>query len=176
MNKSLLLRGMRTQRNMNRNLPVTQQRTARKGQKEVEARSEETADTTEIKESDEASQPSMENTERETDEEASPEAETQDSGNEAESVEEETITDDLPYQATRSQIGIEKDVATPSNASTYLVSRPASIKVGTGGHWEWDGVQEDSEVAPIEQGSYLSGYIGYAYLVKDHRTEGEAAY
>ena len=142
------------------------------GEKEVEAGSEETADTTEIKESDEASQPSMENRE-ETDEEASPEAETQDSGNEAESVEEETITDDLPTVATRSQIGIEKDVATPSNASTYLVSRPASIKVGTGGHWEWDGVQEDSEVAPIEQGSYPSGYIGYAYLVKDHRTEGE---
>ena len=142
------------------------------GAKEVEAGSEETADTTEIKESDEASQPSMENRE-ETDEEASPEAETQDSGNEAESVEEETITDDLPTVATRSQIGIEKDVATPSNASTYLVSRPASIKVGTGGHWEWDGVQEDSEVAPIEQGSYPSGYIGYAYLVKDHRTEGE---
>ena len=33
MNKSLLLRGMRTQRNMNRNLPVTQQRTARKGRR-----------------------------------------------------------------------------------------------------------------------------------------------
>lgn len=28
-------------------------------------------------------------------------------------------------------------------------------------------------MAPIEQGSYPSGYIGYAYLVKDHRTEGE---
>lgn len=146
--------------------------TGEEGAKEVDAGSEETADTTEIKESDEASQPSMENRE-ETDEEASPEAETQDSGNEAESVEEETITEDLPTVATRSQIGIEKDVATPSNASTYLVSRPASIKVGTGGHWEWDGVQEDSEVAPIEQGSYPSGYIGYAYLVKDHRTEGE---
>lgn len=143
--------------------------TSEEGAKEVEAESEETADTTEIKESDEASQPSMENRE-ETDEEASPEAETQDSGNEAESVEEEAITEDLPTVATRSQIGIEKDVATPSNASTYLVSRPASIKVGTGGHWEWDGVQEDSEVAPIEQGSYPSGYIGYAYLVKDHRT------
>lgn len=142
------------------------------GAKEVDAGSEETADTTEIKESEEASQPSMENRE-ETDEDASPEAETQHSGNEAESVEEETITEDLPTVATKSQIGIEKDVATPSNASKYVVSRPASIKVGTGGHWEWDGVQEDSEVAMIEQGSYPSGYIGYAYLVKDHRTEGE---
>lgn len=138
----------------------------------MDAGSEETADTTEIKESEEASQPSMENRE-ETDEDASPEAETQDSGNEAESVEEETLTEDLPTVATKSQIGIEKDVATPSNASKYVVSRPASIKVGTGGHWEWDGVQEDSEVAPIEQGSYPSGYIGYAYLVMDHRTEGE---
>ena len=33
MNKSLLLRSMRTQRNMNRNLPVTQQRPARKGRR-----------------------------------------------------------------------------------------------------------------------------------------------
>ena len=33
MNKSLLLRSMRTQRNMNRNLPVTQQRPVRKGRR-----------------------------------------------------------------------------------------------------------------------------------------------
>lgn len=51
---------------------------------------------------------------------------------------------------------------------------PGLYKVGTGGHpWEWDGVQEDSEVAMIEQGSYPFRVHWLRLSVKDHRTEGE---
>ena len=73
---------------------------------------------------------------------------------------------------------IEEDIepATPSNASIYSLRIP-SIRLeddgGAGGHWEWDGVQEESEVAHINQSNYPADYTGFSYLVKDHRTEGE---
>ena len=94
-------------------------------------------------------------------------------GTETEETLEDAIPEKRPSVATKSQIEIEEDLATPSNASTFLIARPASARDAEGGGWEWDGVQEDSEVAPINQGSYPSDYTGYSYLVKDHRTEGE---
>lgn len=74
------------------------------------------------------------------------------------------------------------DFATPSNAvpSFFAVNRPMGISEdddedggSSGGSWEWDGVQEESEVPHIDQSSYPSDYNGYSYVVKDHRTEGE---
>ena len=75
-------------------------------------------------------------------------------------------------------VDLENDLASPSNAAVFRVKGPASFSEddddeGEGGHWEWDGVQEESEVDPIDQESYPSDYTGYRYLVKDHRTEGE---
>lgn len=69
----------------------------------------------------------------------------------------------------------DEDLATPSNASSFLVNRPLTSEdeEEDGGSWEWDGVQEESEVAPINQGSFPADYTGYHYLVKNHRTEGE---
>lgn len=101
--------------------------------------------------------------------------ETEAAGSEKETGEtlENSIPGKQPSVATKSQIGIEEDLATPSNASTFLIARPSFAREADGGGWEWDGVQEDSEVAPINQGSYPSDYTGYSYLVKDHRTEGE---
>ena len=73
---------------------------------------------------------------------------------------------------------IEEDIelATPSNASSYSLYIPSICSEddgGAGGHWEWDGVQEESEVAHINQSNYPADYTGFSYLVKDHRTEGE---
>ena len=73
---------------------------------------------------------------------------------------------------------IEEDIelATPSSASTYslwIPSMRSEDEEGSGGHWEWDGVQEDSEVAHINQSDYPADHTGFSYLVKDHRTEGE---
>ncbi len=74
------------------------------------------------------------------------------------------------------------DFATPSNAvsSFFAVNRLMRIWEeddedggDSNGSWEWDGVQEESEVSPIDQSSYPSDYTGYSYAVKDHRTEGE---
>lgn len=70
--------------------------------------------------------------------------------------------------------------ATPSNAvaSIFAVNRPMFLSNDdddddTEGNWEWDGIQEESEVPLINQSAYPSDYTGYSYLVKDHRTEGE---
>lgn len=41
------------------------------------------------------------------------------------------------------------------------------------GEWIWDGVQEESEVEPIDQDSYDSDHTGHTFVVRDHRTEGE---
>lgn len=41
------------------------------------------------------------------------------------------------------------------------------------GRWIWDGVQEESEVEPIDQDSYDSDHTGHTFVVRDHRTEGE---
>ena len=90
------------------------------------------------------------------------------------------LMDDLTF-ATDSNAEIEFDLATPSNAlpSFFAVNRPMGISEdeedsnSSGGSWEWDGVQEESEVPPIDQSSYPSDYTGYSYVVKDHRTEGE---
>lgn len=95
------------------------------------------------------------------------------SGKGTEETLENAISGKRPSVTTKSQIEIEEDLATPSNASTFLIKRPASARIEEGGGWEWDGVQEDSEVAPINQSSYSNEYTGYSYLVKDHRTEGE---
>lgn len=70
----------------------------------------------------------------------------------------------------------EEELATPSSASVYSLHIPSlrsEDEDGEGGHWEWDGVQEESEVAPIKQSDYPADYTGFSYLVKDHRTEGE---
>ena len=69
----------------------------------------------------------------------------------------------------------EEELATPSNAAIFKVNRPdfRSGDEETDGHWEWDGVQEESEIPPINQADYPSDRTGYSYLVKDHRTEGE---
>lgn len=70
------------------------------------------------------------------------------------------------------------ELATPSNASIYSLRIPTmrsedEDEDGAGGHWEWDGVQEESEVAHINQSNYPADHTGFSYLVKDHRTEGE---
>ena len=83
--------------------------------------------------------------------------------------------------ATDSNAGEWFGLATPSNGvpSLFAVNRPMGISDdeedgdSSGGSWEWDGVQEESEVPPIDQSSYPSDYTGYSYVVKDHRTEGE---
>lgn len=70
----------------------------------------------------------------------------------------------------------EIELATPSSASVYSLRVPAmrsEDEDGSGGHWEWDGVQEESEVAHINQSDYPADHTGFSYVVKDHRTEGE---
>lgn len=76
---------------------------------------------------------------------------------------------------SEAQKEIEEELATLSNASVYSLHIPSlrSDDDEAGGHWEWDGVQEESEVAPIRQSDYPADYTGFSYLVKDHRTEGE---
>lgn len=162
------------------------------GETNASAGPEETAESAEIEEPTEETRPSEETgketedgdssvkeTEADIKEDTATESTSSTDGTEADGSEketgstaDETIQEEYTSVATKSQIEME-EVATPSNASTFLVARPESVKAGEGGHWEWDGVQEDSEVAPIQQSSYPSGYIGYSYLVKDHRTEGE---
>ena len=87
------------------------------------------------------------------------------------------LLDDI-IAATGSNALRKCKAATPSNAATFTVNRPMALsddddEDGSGGSWQWDGVQQESEVAPIHQSSYPSDYTGYSYLVKDHRTEGE---
>lgn len=69
---------------------------------------------------------------------------------------------------------VEEDIASPSNASSFPVERFfTEEKEEKSGGWEWDGIQEDSEVSPVKQGDFPSDDTGFSYLVKDHRTEGE---
>ena len=100
---------------------------------------------------------------------------------EAEDERDMEVDNNLTF-ATGSNAEIEFDLATPSNAvpSFFAVNRLMRISdeddeggESSGGSWEWDGVQEESEVSPIDQSSYPSDYTGYSYVVKDHRTEGE---
>lgn len=96
-------------------------------------------------------------------------------------LDEETLEIDLIddiTEATGSNAFRKRKAATPSNAATFTVNRPMALsddddENGSGGSWQWDGVQQESEVAPIRQSSYPSDHTGYSYLVKDHRTEGE---
>ncbi len=67
--------------------------------------------------------------------------------------------------------------ATPSDAC-YMISMPVLLADGPeegeiSEGWEWDGVQEGSELPPINQSLYSSDRTGYRFTVKDHRTEGE---
>lgn len=92
---------------------------------------------------------------------------------EAEVPESETGTPETKETEPKEEVEKE-ELATPSNASSFLVKHPAlRDSEGDTGDWEWDGIQEDSEVDPISQGEYPAEHIGYHYLVKDHRTEGE---
>lgn len=90
--------------------------------------------------------------------------------------EEELIDDITP--ATGSNAKRISGRATPSDAfaSVFAVNRPMGISDDedeAGGDWEWDGIQEESEVPKIDQASYPSDHTGYSFVVKDHRTEGE---
>ena len=96
-------------------------------------------------------------------------------GGEAETIQE---ADSVQIASKSEAEEIEEDIelATPSNASIYSLRIPSMRSEddgGAGGHWEWDGVQEESEVAHINQSDYPADYTGFSYLVKDHRTEGE---
>lgn len=80
--------------------------------------------------------------------------------------------------ATDSEINLdriegEENLATPSNAMTFSIQAPSFFSEEEGGNWTWDGVQEESEVAPINQQAYVSDKTGYTFVVRDHRTEGE---
>ncbi|MFR5631455.1 MAG: hypothetical protein ACLUFH_00465 [Monoglobales bacterium] len=91
-----------------------------------------------------------------------------------EELETELENDLLP--ATGSNAIKNEELASPSNAMFFQLKRPESFSEEGeegGGNWTWDGVQEESEVEPIDQDSYTDDYTGYSYLVKDHRTEGE---
>lgn len=86
------------------------------------------------------------------------------------------LIDDVTI-ATSSNAARVSGIATPSDAiaSVFAVKRLArdADDEESEGDWEWDGVQEESEVPPINQSAYPSDHTGYSYLVKDHRTEGE---
>ena len=97
------------------------------------------------------------------------EEETQEHDREEESEKEEEDS----AKATPSEA---EELATPSNAQTFSLSMPSLLakdEEGDGGSWTWDGVQEESEVEPIDQDSYDSDHTGHTFVVRDHRTEGE---
>ena len=78
-----------------------------------------------------------------------------------------------PAEATPSEA---EELATPSNAQTFSLSVPSLLSKDDeegDGDWTWDGVQEESEVEPIDQDSYDSDPTGHTFVVRDHRTEGE---
>lgn len=97
------------------------------------------------------------------------EEETQESERKEEPGEEDTD----PEEATPSEA---EKLATPSNAQTFSLSVPSLLsddEEDGDGSWTWDGVQEESEVEPIDQDSYDSDHTGHTFVVRDHRTEGE---
>ena len=91
--------------------------------------------------------------------------------------------EDVPAREAR----VRTTEATPSNARPMRAtpsdaSYPISFRIRlsdnpddgeTSEGWEWDGVQEESEVPPVNQSEYPADRTGYRFTVKDHRTEGE---